>query len=252
MTCTTSSPPGISRGSAPVSSRMLPEVFWVFFFFFLLTGKAKYRETLWLLRCQVSCTPVSLSLTTWNPPPGAPRSSTPACPSTFPGGVSHFCIGQSQLGCLRMTIFRYCKPTAYLSSVDTGLYKRMRWNVERLRDDQQQPAAAAAGESEAREAVTVGDPDYYFLCYEDVPSAHAEADRDSQRVPYRDVVRMWSIGQWVQVNPDPNTEDIYDWIVCRVPQAKYHSLVFLGSDEPTSCSATYCLQQLLSSNQTAD
>ncbi|XP_069023191.1 UPF0575 protein C19orf67 homolog isoform X2 [Embiotoca jacksoni] len=169
-----------------------------------------------------------------------------------PNNVSHFCIGQSQLGCLRMTIFRYCKPTAYLSSVDTGLYKRMRWNVERLRDDQQQPAAAAAGESEAREAVTVGDPDYYFLCYEDVPSAHAEADRDSQRVPYRDVVRMWSIGQWVQVNPDPNTEDIYDWIVCRVPQAKYHSLVFLGSDEPTSCSATYCLQQLLSSNQTAD
>lgn len=22
---------------------------------------------------------------------------------------------------------------------------------------------------------------------------------------------MWSIGQWVQVNPDPDTEDIYDW-----------------------------------------
>lgn len=30
-------------------------------------------------------------------------------------------------------------------------------------------------------------------------------------MPDSNVVRMWSIGQWVQVNPDPDREDIYDW-----------------------------------------
>lgn len=34
------------------------------------------------------------------------------------------------------------------------------------------------------------------------------ADADSQGVT---MVRMWSIGQWLQVTPDPVTEDIYDW-----------------------------------------
>lgn len=40
---------------------------------------------------------------------------------------------------------------------------------------------------------------------------HAEADRDCHGVAHSNVVRVWSIGQWVQVNPEPDTEDIYDW-----------------------------------------
>uniref|UniRef100_A0A3P8RPB0 Si:ch211-214c7.5 n=1 Tax=Amphiprion percula TaxID=161767 RepID=A0A3P8RPB0_AMPPE len=137
---------------------------------------------------------------------------------TEPNGVSHFCIGQFQLSRLRMTIFRYCKPTPYLAQGDTGLYKCMRWNVERLRDKQQK------------------DKDY-FLCYEDIPNAHADADKDNQSVSNGSMVRMWSIGQWVQVYPDPDTEDICDWILCDVPQADYDRLLFLGSDEPSCCSA---------------
>uniref|UniRef100_A0A3B4ZHD2 Uncharacterized protein n=1 Tax=Stegastes partitus TaxID=144197 RepID=A0A3B4ZHD2_9TELE len=154
---------------------------------------------------------------------------------TEPNGVSHFCIGQTQLGNLRLTIFRYCKPTPYLSEVDTGLYKRMRWNVERLRDEHQK------------------DKDY-FLCYEDVPNVHAdaEADGDNQSVSNGSVVRMWSIGQWVQVYPDPDTEDVCDWILCEIPQADYHRLLFLGSDEPSSSNATDYLQQLLLPHMTTD
>lgn len=49
----------------------------------------------------------------------------------------------------------------------------------------------------------------YFLCCEDIPIT--EADDKSQDVPHCSVVRLWSIGQWVQVKPDPETEDIYDW-----------------------------------------
>ncbi|XP_045902495.1 UPF0575 protein C19orf67 homolog isoform X1 [Micropterus dolomieu] len=165
-----------------------------------------------------------------------------------PNSVSHFCIGQSQLGCLRMTTFLYCKLTPYLARVDTGLYKRMRWNVERLRDERQQTDEELGGENEKREVV--GDTEYYFLCYEDIPNTHTDANRDSKGVSHADVLRMWSIGQWVQVNPDPDTEDIYDWIMCEVPQANYHRLLFLGSDEPSICSATDVLQELLLSHQT--
>ncbi|XP_059196177.1 UPF0575 protein C19orf67 homolog isoform X2 [Centropristis striata] len=152
---------------------------------------------------------------------------------TKPNSVSHFCIGQSQLGPMRVTAFRYFKPTPYLPRVDTGLYKRMRWNIERLRDEQQT--------DKENEEDTVGDTEYFFLCYEDIPNPHAEADDESH------VVRMWSIGQWVQLTPD--TDDIYEWIMCEVPEAKYHRLLFLGSDEPSSCCATDYVQQLL---QTAE
>ncbi|XP_037619896.1 UPF0575 protein C19orf67 homolog isoform X1 [Sebastes umbrosus] len=159
---------------------------------------------------------------------------------TEPNSVSPFCIGQRHLGPLRLTAFRYCKPTPYLARVDTGLHKRMRWNVERLPDEQQT--------DEEREEEIVGDTEYYFLCYEDIPNAHAEAGGDCQSVSHGNVVRMWSIGQWVQVFPD--TDDIYDWILCEVPRGSYHRLLFLGSEEPSSCSATDCMQQLLSSHQT--
>ncbi|XP_068582958.1 UPF0575 protein C19orf67 homolog isoform X2 [Cebidichthys violaceus] len=151
----------------------------------------------------------------------------------LPASVSPFCMGQSQLGPLRVAAFRYFKPMPYLAQVHTSLYKRMRWNVDRLREEQ----------SEEGVAKIVGDTEYYFLCYEDIPNAHADAGEDS-------VVRMWSIGKWVQVTPD--TDDIYDWIICEVSQADYHRLLFLGRAEPSSGSATVRLQQMLSSHQTAE
>uniref|UniRef100_UPI0037E734AE UPF0575 protein C19orf67 homolog n=1 Tax=Semicossyphus pulcher TaxID=241346 RepID=UPI0037E734AE len=172
-----------------------------------------------------------------------------------PNSVSHFCIGQSQLGRLRLTAFRYCRPMPYLTRVHTGLYKRMRWNVERLRDNvqKQQANEGQGGErEEGKEETDREDTEYYFLCCEDVPHLQAKAAADIHDVSNGDVVRMWSIGQWVQVNPDPNTEDIYDWIVCEVPQATFTRLLFLGSDEPSSCSATDHLYRLLLSRQNTE
>ncbi|XP_029353179.1 UPF0575 protein C19orf67 homolog [Echeneis naucrates] len=170
-----------------------------------------------------------------------------------PNSTSHFCIGQSRLGQLKMTVFRYCKATPYLARVDTGLYKRMRWNVERLQNKPKEVADEEQnGDSKEAEAETVGDTEYYFLCYEDIANTHTVTDSDSQGVCYSGTVRMWSIGQWVQVNPNPTTDDIYDWITCEVPQAIYHRLLFLGSDEPSSSGATDYLQQLLLSRQTKD
>lgn len=46
-------------------------------------------------------------------------------------------------------MFRYCQPMPYLAQADTGLYKRMRWNVERLRDEQQRDEKHS-GESKER------------------------------------------------------------------------------------------------------
>ncbi|TKS68842.1 UPF0575 protein C19orf67 -like protein [Collichthys lucidus] len=168
---------------------------------------------------------------------------------TRPNSVSHFCIGQRQLGRLRLSTFLYCKPTPYLARVNTGLYKRMRWNVDRLGDEQQQTGGEQGGESEAE---TVGDTEYYFLCYEDIPNEHRAAGGDCAGPFHDNMLRMWSIGQWVQMNPNLDTEDIYDWILCEVPQASYHRLRFLGSAEPSSCSATDFLQQLLLSRQTKE
>ncbi|XP_034544050.1 UPF0575 protein C19orf67 homolog isoform X2 [Notolabrus celidotus] len=169
-----------------------------------------------------------------------------------PDSVSHFCIGQSQLGQLRLTVFLYCKLTPYMSKVNTGLYKRMRWNVERLREDvmqlQQEAADDTSGEREDREQETVGDTEYYFLCCEDTPNPHNTAAREGHGVSDSDVVRMWSIGQWVQVNPDPSTQDIFDWILCDVPQGSYHRLLYFGSEEPLSCIATDHLHKLLKSH----
>ncbi|XP_026215266.1 UPF0575 protein C19orf67 homolog [Anabas testudineus] len=162
-----------------------------------------------------------------------------------PNSVSHFCIGQRQCGPLKLTAFRYCQPVPYLARLDTGLYKRMRWNVERLRDEQQTDEEHG-GESEERNTET----EYYLLCYEEIPNIHADTDRDSHGTSHCNMMKTWSIGRWVQVDPDPNTEDIYDWIMCEVPQATYHRLLFLGSEEPSSCSATDYLQQLLLSQQT--
>lgn len=65
-------------------------------------------------------------------------------------------MGQRHLGRLRLSMFLYCRPTPYLAQVDTGLYKRMRWNVDRL-GDEPQTDEDQGGESKEREAETVGD-----------------------------------------------------------------------------------------------
>ncbi|KAM3623750.1 uncharacterized protein V6R79_015167 [Siganus canaliculatus] len=168
---------------------------------------------------------------------------------TEPSSLSHFCIGQTQLGHLRLSTFLYCRPTPYQASVDTGVYKRMRWNVERLRDEQQQ-GGEAEEEEEEEEEETARDTEYYFLCCEDIPMTDEEKDGEDGCLSNK--MRMWSIGQWVQVNPDPNTEDIYDWILCRVPEGSYRKLLLLGSEEPTSCTATDLLLLLLLSQQEAE
>uniref|UniRef100_A0A3Q3W5D7 Uncharacterized protein n=1 Tax=Mola mola TaxID=94237 RepID=A0A3Q3W5D7_MOLML len=157
---------------------------------------------------------------------------------TEPHSVSHFFIGQCYMGQLRLSAFLYCKPLPYLAQVDTGLHKRMRWNVDRFTDERQLDRGIKEGKAE-----TVSDTEYYFLCYEDIPPSKSE--EDSQGISHCNVVRMWSIGQWVQENPDPNKDNIYDWITCSVPQADYHKLLLLGRDEPSSSTATDFLLQLL-------
>ncbi|KAG7485037.1 hypothetical protein JOB18_001756 [Solea senegalensis] len=169
-----------------------------------------------------------------------------------PNSVSHFCMGQILLSPLRVTVFRYCRLTPFLARVNTGLYKRMRWNVERLRDRQPRADEDRGGECKECEADKVGETEYYFLCCENIPNAHAEADSESQDICHDEVVKMWTIGQWVQMNPNPDTEDIYDWIKCEVPQARYQRLLFLGSEELPCCSATDLLQQLLLSQQSTE
>ncbi|XP_028286167.1 UPF0575 protein C19orf67 homolog [Parambassis ranga] len=155
-----------------------------------------------------------------------------------PDSVSHFCIGQCHFNQLRVTIFRYCKPTQYMARDNTVLYKRMRWNVERIQVDGEK-----AGEA---------DTEYYYLCYEDIPNELTDVNEDWQEGFPVNLVRMWSIGRWVQVDPDPDTEDICDWITREVPLATYHKLLILGSDEPSCCNATDYLQQLLMSHMTTD
>lgn len=56
-------------------------------------------------------------------------------PPPLPFSVSSFCIGQTQLRSLKLTTFLYCRPMPYLAQVETGLHKRMRWNVVRLGDE---------------------------------------------------------------------------------------------------------------------
>ncbi|XP_049577786.1 UPF0575 protein C19orf67 homolog [Syngnathus scovelli] len=149
-----------------------------------------------------------------------------------PDNISHFCMGRIVLEQLRLSVttFRYCEPTPYLARVNTGLFKRMRWNVNRLN-------CSKDGESKP-------ETEYYYLCYEEsIPNLHADGDNPDSKV-----VRMWSIGQWIQVQPDPCTETIYDWVLCEVPEGAFEKLLFMGSQEPTSCTATEHLLQLLMSS----
>ena len=54
----------------------------------------------------------------------------------------------------------------------------------------------------------------YFLCYEDVPEEPAEGgdgEGKGETVAIGNVVKVWSIGQWIQTYPDPVRDHIYDW-----------------------------------------
>ncbi|XP_072513008.1 UPF0575 protein C19orf67 homolog [Salminus brasiliensis] len=179
--------------------------------------------------------------------------------------ISHFYIGQCQVDNIRLSIFRYCLPSPFLASTNSGLYKRMRWNVERESGTMQ--GGGGAGEEEKKERGMGGtqeverggqeekknrelegdkgnSTEYYFLCCEDVP-VEEEQPAGETRAEGRAVVRMWSVGQWVQTYPDPDTEDIDEWILCTVPQGQYRQLVCLGDEEPSTCNATECLLGVL-------
>ncbi|XP_041960340.1 UPF0575 protein C19orf67 homolog isoform X2 [Alosa sapidissima] len=96
----------------------------------------------------------------------------------------------------------------------------------------------------------------YFLCYEEVrreedgsgeeeeslsEGERGEEEEEGERRERRSEVKMWSIGQWVQTHPNPETDDIYEWIPCGIPRAHYQQLFHLGLTEPSVCSATDCL-----------
>ncbi|KAJ8378534.1 hypothetical protein AAFF_G00239170 [Aldrovandia affinis] len=174
---------------------------------------------------------------------------------TDPLSISHFYIGQCRMDCIKVSAFRYCRPTPFLAGAEAGpgsrLYKRMRWNVERPR--------AAAGKTdrdweEKKERGRQGsNTEYYFLCYEDGPERWSEGDgeRGGERGPEteRRVGRSWSIGQWVQTDPDPEEEDIYEWVLCSVPLGQYKHLLCLGTEEPSVSIATDCLLEALLSQE---
>ncbi|XP_036381983.1 UPF0575 protein C19orf67 homolog [Megalops cyprinoides] len=168
-----------------------------------------------------------------------------------PSSVSHFYIGQCMMDRVRVSMFRYCRPAPFLAGVDErsgcGLYKRMRWNVERQRESQ------AETDEKMERGRGGSNTEYYFLCYEDVLTERNGGDYESGREREADtescVVRLWSIGQWVQTDPDPQKEDIYDWVLCAVPLGQYRQLLDLGLEEPSIGKATDCLLGVLFSQE---
>ncbi|XP_050966379.1 UPF0575 protein C19orf67 homolog isoform X2 [Labeo rohita] len=101
------------------------------------------------------------------------------------------------------------------------------------------------------------DPLSYFLCCEDVIEAADDKDGDgscekqnTETDRENRVERIWSIGRWIQTYPDPDTEDVTDWALCSIPCGQYKQLLCLGSEEPSSCTATDCLLGVLLSQET--
>ncbi|CAL8332102.1 unnamed protein product [Lota lota] len=158
---------------------------------------------------------------------------------------------------LKVSMFRYHVATPFISrgGAHPGLFKRMRWNVEKLSNDQLHPhlhhhhQQQQMEEPEERQLETGGDTEYFFMCYEDIPKG-VSGEEGEGLAPGAPATRRWSIGRWVQTIPDPDTEDIYDWALCEVPQARYLKLVSLGSKEPSVCHATDCLLGMLFPQQT--
>ncbi|XP_029537873.1 UPF0575 protein C19orf67 homolog isoform X1 [Oncorhynchus nerka] len=174
-----------------------------------------------------------------------------------PASVSHFYIGKCQIDRVGLSIYRYCRLAPYLAGVHTGLYKRMRWNVERPSESlQEETDGEKEGHPEEDRPVAgkerATETEYYFLCYEEVtedPAEGGDGVGKGETVAIGNVVKMWSIGQWVQMQPEPIKDDIYEWVLCCVPQAGYHRLLCLGVEEPSACAATDCLVRMLFSQQ---
>ncbi|XP_076839338.1 UPF0575 protein C19orf67 homolog [Brachyhypopomus gauderio] len=179
-----------------------------------------------------------------------------------PFGISYFFIGQCQVACIKVSIFRYCHPTPFSALTSSRLYKRMRWNVEQeVRsegggDEKKKEAGTwdmeGEGQAEIWDRLTEGqghdNTEYFFLCCEDIPVVERRETERGQvdgNVQGHTVMRMWSIGQWVQTYPDPGTDSIYDWVLCRVPQGQYKHLMCLGVEEPSTCFATDRLLEVL-------
>ncbi|XP_062375548.1 UPF0575 protein C19orf67 homolog [Sardina pilchardus] len=188
---------------------------------------------------------------------------------TNPLSISHFFIGHCQVNHIKLSIFRYCSPAPFQALPACRLYKLMRWNVERGTESQD-GGGQEAGEREERGEKKNNGTEYYFLCYEEIrreeewsgeeeEESLSEGERGEERRSRRrrslsegeggeerrrresGGVKMWSIGQWVQTYPDPETDDIYEWVLCGIPRAHYQQLFHLGLTEPSTCSATDCL-----------
>nr|XP_055060677.1 UPF0575 protein C19orf67 homolog isoform X2 [Misgurnus anguillicaudatus] len=96
------------------------------------------------------------------------------------------------------------------------------------------------------------DPESYFLCFEDVleeADDNIEENNGGQTATERKsmMMRIWSIGQWIQTYPD--SDDIIDWVLCPVPCGQYKQLLYLGNEEPPSCTATDFLLGVLLSEE---
>ncbi|XP_048104110.1 UPF0575 protein C19orf67 homolog [Alosa alosa] len=156
---------------------------------------------------------------------------------TNPLSISHFFIGHCQVNHIKLSIFRYCRPPAQQLPI-AGI--------------EVQDGGGGAGGRERKNNST----EYYFLCYEEVrreedgsgeeeeslsEGERGEEEEEGERRERRSEVKMWSIGQWVQTYPNPETDDIYEWIPCGIPRAHYQQLFHLGLTEPSVCSATDCL-----------
>ncbi|XP_076027310.1 UPF0575 protein C19orf67 homolog [Genypterus blacodes] len=159
---------------------------------------------------------------------------------SHPHSLTHFCTGRFRFDHLRVSSFRYAMAVPYLANADSGWFKRMRWNVERCRHK--------AGSEQATGREEVISTEYYFLCYEDV----LDIKRNLYGANGYKFERMWTIGQWIQLRPDPTRENIREWILSGLLQASYKRLLYLGEVEPTASVATDYLMQLLVDQQATE
>ncbi|XP_063063052.1 UPF0575 protein C19orf67 homolog [Engraulis encrasicolus] len=198
---------------------------------------------------------------------------------TNPLSISHFFIGECQVNHIHLSMFRYCQPAPFMPAhqspsysyahgqsasssyhhghaLSNSLFKVMRWNVVRLPERGMERDGGEQDEIKNRDvAGWRNSSEYYFLCYEEVlregdeGGEEEEEEEGEERKRRRresegvgpSIIRMWSIGQWIQTHPNPHTQDIYEWILCGSPKGHYHELFYLGASEPSTCSATDCL-----------
>lgn len=153
---------------------------------------------------------------------------------TDPSSLSPFCIGWYTFKQLKITTFRYCTLTPYLAQSHSGLYKRMRWNVDLLLHKQRD----LKGDEEM-----IGETEQYFLCYEAWPNDLTILSH-SVDTAHHCFVGTWSIGYWEPAGPLREAQ-ISDWVLCETPVGKYRKIVHLGPEEPLIVTATNYLEKVL-------